>query len=86
MNTVMNLRVTRSVRDLIDNAANQLGKTRTDFVVESARNHAIDVLLDQRLFVLNAEQYAAFGEALEEPPLPNERLKQLMQKKPVWQT
>jgi uncharacterized protein (DUF1778 family) len=81
----MNLRVTSVVRDLIDNAASQLGKTRTDFIVESARNHAVDVLLDQRLFVLDAEQYAAFAEALVEPAPPNDRLKQLMRKKPIWQ-
>lgn len=85
LDAVMNLRVTRVVRDLIDDAASQLGKTRTDFIVESARNHAIDVLLDQRLFVLDAEQYSAFKDALDEPALPNERLKQLMRKKPVWQ-
>jgi uncharacterized protein (DUF1778 family) len=72
-------------RDLIDNAANILGKTRTDFIVESARKHAIDVLLDQRFFSLGTEQYANFIEALEATPAPNEKLRNLMQSKSPWQ-
>lgn len=83
--TVMNVRISQSVRDLIDNAASLLGKTRTDFIVETARTHAIDVLLDQRLFILNADQHAAFINALDNPPPPNEKLKQLMRRKAVWE-
>ena len=52
------------LRDLIDRAADVFGKTRTEFILESARTHAIDVLLDQRLFKLDDEQYAAFLHAL----------------------
>jgi uncharacterized protein (DUF1778 family) len=83
--TTINLRVSRMVRDLIDNAASLLGKTRTDFIVESARNHAIDVLLDQRLFNLESNQYEAFLKVLDEPPMPNDRLKRLMTSKAPWE-
>ncbi|MBP0652344.1 DUF1778 domain-containing protein, partial [Mycobacterium tuberculosis] len=49
----INLRIETNTRQLIDDAAAVLGKTRTEFMVESARRQAIDVLLDQRLFVLD---------------------------------
>lgn len=83
--TVINVRLPRTLRDLIDRAADALGKTRSEFILESARTHAIDVLLDQRLFTLNADQYEAFLRALDAPPAPNERLKQLLAGKAPWE-
>ena len=83
--TTINLRVSQSTRDLIDSAAAVAGKTRTEFMLESARLHAIDVLLDQRLFVLNAEQHEAFTAALDHPPLPNTALKALLSSKSPWE-
>ena len=83
--TVINLRVSRRVRDEIDSAASLLGKTRTDFIVESARKHAIDVLLDRRLFSLDGTQYAAFLKVLDAPAPPNARLKRLMASKSPWE-
>ena len=60
---VVNVRMSRQSRDLIDEAAEAIGKTRSEFIVESARTHAIDVLLDRRLFPLLAvEQYAVASE------------------------
>ena len=55
----INLRIETHTRQLIDDAAAVLGKTRTEFMIESARKLAIDVLLDQRLFVLDPERYDA---------------------------
>ena len=50
---VINVRLPTKLRDLIDRAADIVGKTRSDFILESAQKHAIDVLLDQRLFSLD---------------------------------
>lgn len=83
--TTINLRVTQGTRELIDTAAAVVGKSRTEFMLESARQHAIDVLLDQRLFVLNAEQHDAFMNALDNPPLPNAELKKLLSSKSPWE-
>jgi uncharacterized protein (DUF1778 family) len=83
--TTINIRMETETRDLIDKAAAVLGKSRSDFMVESARQHAIDVLLDQRLFVLNSDQYDAFVKALDNPPAPNAKLKALMKRRPVWE-
>jgi uncharacterized protein (DUF1778 family) len=81
----INLRIEANTRQLIDDAAAILGKTRTEFMVESARRQAIDVLLDQRLFVLNSERYDAFMDALDNPPAPGPKLRSLLRRVPVWQ-
>jgi uncharacterized protein (DUF1778 family) len=81
---IINLRVPRQIRDLFDAAANVLGKTRTEFVVDSARKCAIDVLLDQRFFELNEKEWTVFAAILDNPPKPNEKLKRLMSKKAPW--
>lgn len=71
-------------RDLIDDAADMLGKTRTAFIIDSCRKQADDVLLDKRLFTLDANQYEAFLSALNETPKPNEKLKRLFAGKSPW--
>ena len=80
----INVRVSTMTRDLIDNAANILGKTRTDFIVESARKHAIDVMLDQRFFSLGTQAHDDFLAALDSPPASNAKLRKLMQSESPW--
>jgi uncharacterized protein (DUF1778 family) len=83
--TTINVRLTVKMRDLIDSAANLIGKTRSEFILESARQHAIDVLLDQRLFSLGEKEYEAFISALDKPPEPPERLRALFKEKAPWE-
>lgn len=66
----INLRVEAHTRQLIDAAAQVLGKTHTEFMVESARRRAIHVLLDQRLLALDDARHDAFVQALDTPPPP----------------
>ena len=81
----INLRIEANTRQLIDDAAAILGKTRTEFMIDSARRQAIDVLLDQRLFVLDADRYDAFLHALDNPPAPGPKLRSLLSRVPAWQ-
>jgi Uncharacterized protein conserved in bacteria len=81
----INLRIEAHTRQLIDDAAAILGKTRTEFMIESARRQAVDVLLDQRLFVLDSERYDAFMHALDNPPAPGPKLRSLLRRVPAWQ-
>lgn len=81
----INLRTPKPIKDLIDRAAKVVGKTRTEFVLESARKSAEDVLLDQRLFMLDDQQYEAFMSILKEPPAPTEKLKKLLATKSPWE-
>jgi len=80
----INLRIDPQVRQLIDDAAAILGKTRTEFMVEAARRQAIDVLLDQRLFELDPDRFGAFIHALDNPPAPGSKLRQLLGRTPAW--
>jgi uncharacterized protein (DUF1778 family) len=80
----INLRIEANTRQIIDDAAFVLGKTRTEFMIESARRQAIDVLLDQRLFVLDSDRYDAFVEALDNPPAPGPKLRALLRRVPAW--
>jgi uncharacterized protein (DUF1778 family) len=80
----INLRIERQIRQIIDDAAAVLDKTRTEFMIESARKVAIDVLLDQRLFVLDPERYDAFVHALDNPPAPGSKLRSLLRRTPAW--
>jgi len=82
----INLRIEAQTRRLIDDAAAVLGKTRTEFMIESAREAAIDVLLDQRLFALDPERYDAFVHALDNPPAPGPKLRALLHRAPAWGT
>jgi uncharacterized protein (DUF1778 family) len=81
----INLRIDAHTRHIIDDAAAILGKTRTEFMIESARREAIDVLLDQRLFVFDPERYDAFMHALDNPPAPGPKLRALLRRVPAWQ-
>ena len=82
---VINVRLPTKLRDLIDRAAAVVGKTRSDFILESARKHAVDVLLDQRLFSLDPKQYEEFLRVLDQAPEPNARLKQLLASRSPWE-
>ena len=81
----INVRVPIKTRDLIDSAAAAVGKTRTEFILESARQHAIDVLLDQRLVSLGEDEFEMFLDALDRPPLPSARLRDLFEQKSPWE-
>lgn len=80
----INLRIEPKTRRLIDEAAALLGKTRTEFMIETARRQAIDVLLDQRLFALDPARFDAFAAALDDPPPPGPKLRALLRRAPAW--
>lgn len=81
----INLRALDSQRDLIDRAAKALGKNRSDFMLETACREAEHVLLDQRLFALDPDAFAAFDHALTAPVKDNPALRKLMRLKAPWE-
>lgn len=80
----LNVRVKPEDRNLIDRAARLLGKSRTDFLLESARRAAQDALLDQTLFRVSPKVYAEFIGRLDAPPAPNEKLRRTMATPAPW--
>jgi len=81
---VINIRLPRATLAMIDRAADVLGKSRTEFLLDVARSTAINTLLDQRLFQLDADSYNAFVTSLDDPPVVNVKLKQLLASSPPW--
>lgn len=80
----ISMRIPVRTRDLIDTAAAVEGKSRSEFMIESARLHAVDVLLDQRVFTLDSDQSAALVDVLANPPRPTQALRKLMSAKAPW--
>jgi uncharacterized protein (DUF1778 family) len=81
----INLRADELKRSLIDRAAQKLGKNRSEFMLEAACREATSVLLDQRLFVIDAQAYKRFTAALDKPPAENRRLRRLLRTKAAWE-
>lgn len=80
----INLRASRHQRSLIDQAAEALGKSRSDFMLEASCREAESVLLDRRYFALDAEAFDAFTTMLDQPPATNPRLHRLLTEKAPW--
>ncbi|MDT7934079.1 MAG: DUF1778 domain-containing protein [Sphingomonadaceae bacterium] len=79
-----NIRVPAETKRLVESAAAARGQTVSEFVIDSARERANEVLLDRTLIVLADEQYAAFVAALDNPPPPTDQLTQLLRTEPSW--
>jgi uncharacterized protein (DUF1778 family) len=82
--TNIHIRAHADIRDLIDQAAEALGRTRSEFVLDTAKREAEEVLRDQRVFQLDAEAFDAFLNELDRPPAQNPRLHELMSRKAPW--
>jgi uncharacterized protein (DUF1778 family) len=80
----LNIRIKPAERSLIDQAAQSLGKNRTDFILDAARRAAEEALLDRTVVNVTPEAYAAFLARLDAPPQPNERLRRTMQAPAPW--
>jgi len=81
----INIRATQSQRDLIDRAASVMGKSRSDFMLETACRAAEDILLDRTYFVLDPESFDQLAELLENPPEPPEGLRAFLAHKAPWE-
>ena len=83
-NAAINLRALPEQRDLIDHAADLLGKNRSDFMLEAACDKARAVILDQVFFSLDADQFRQFTQLLDAPHEANQGLERLMAVSPPW--
>lgn len=82
----INIRVPPGQRDTIDRAAKALGKSRSAFILETASAAAEDVLLNQRHFELEREQWERLAAALDAPPQPSALLRRLLATPAPWET
>ncbi len=80
----INIRAKARQRDLIDQAAERLGRSRSDFMLEAACREAEDVLLDQTFFTVDAGTFAKFQALLDRPLPPTDKLRRLLKTKAPW--
>ena len=64
----INLRGSRKQKALIDHAAQTLGRSRSDFMLDTACRESEAVLLDRRYFALSEATFKRFTAMLDRPP------------------
>ena len=82
----ISMRAQKRQLDVIDHAAEVLGKNRTSFMLETAVREAEMVLLDKRLFVVDDATYDRFMERLDASPARNPKLRALLKRQAPWET
>jgi uncharacterized protein (DUF1778 family) len=80
----INLRVSRKQKALIHLAANALGRSRSQFILEAVCREAESVLLDRRFFLLPEDKFKRFTAMLDNPPKGNPRMARLFRTKAPW--
>ena len=80
----INLRASQRQKLLIDRAAQALGRSRSDFMIDTACREAESILLDRRYFSLSEDEFKQFAAMLDCPPRDNPRLRRLLQTKAPW--
>lgn len=80
----INIRAKPNQRALIDRAAQLQGKSRSEFMLESAYQKAQDVLLDRCFFGLDEIKFKQFLALLDAPPTQNQKLNALLKTKSPW--
>lgn len=82
----LNIRIQPELRGLIDRAAELMGKTRTDFMLDASRKAAEETLLDRTLFTAGEQAYGEFLARLDAPPRPSDCLRRTMTTPAPWET
>lgn len=72
--------------DLIDRAADLLGKTRSDFILETVCERAQAVLLDHLFGNVGSDKFEQFTAMLDAPLTSNPGLERLMSVTPPWRS
>jgi uncharacterized protein (DUF1778 family) len=80
----INIRAKAKQRDLIDQAASRLGRSRSDFMLEAACREAEEVLLEQAFFSVDTDTFAKFQALLDQPLPPTDKLRRLLKTKAPW--
>lgn len=81
----INIRARAQQRDLIDQVAARLGRSRSEFMLEAACRNAEDVLLDQVFFTGDHGTFAEFQALLEQPLPATDKVRRLLQTKAPWE-
>lgn len=80
----ISIRAKKRQRDLIDQAAEHLGRSRSDFMLEASCREAQDVLLDRTFFTVDAKTFDWFHDKVAKPLPPTDALRRLLLTKAPW--
>jgi uncharacterized protein (DUF1778 family) len=80
----ISIRAKARQRDLIDQAAERQGRSRSDFMLAASCREAEDVLLDQTFFIVSAETFKNFQKMLTTPLPPTDKLRRLLKTEAPW--
>lgn len=80
----INIRAKAQQRDLIDQAAERLGRSRSDFMLEAACRKAENVLLDQAFFTVDTSTFQTLQALLVQPLPKSNKLRRLLKTKAPW--
>jgi len=79
MNTAKNeritARVTEQVKDTLSTAADLMGATLNQFLIQAALEKAENIIEKEKVIYLSNKDAEVFFRALEKPPEPNQKLK-----------
>jgi len=84
MTIATQMRISEAHRAVIDKAASVSGKSRTEFMVSASLKEAEQVLYDQRIFVLDGDEFDKFMDFLDAPAQANEKLKDFLAQERLW--
>jgi len=82
----LDLRLSPEAKRVLNEAARASHRSVSEFVLESALARAQEALPDRQHFGLDADRWTAFLAALDAPPRPMPRLKQLLNEPSVFET
>lgn len=80
----LGLRATPEQEAVLRRAAEVAHKSLTEFILDSACQAAEQTLLDQRLFLVEGEQYQTLLELLDRPAQDSEGLRDLLSRRAPW--
>lgn len=84
-NEKINLRASQKQKGPIDRAAKAMGKSRSDFMLETICREVEMVLLDRRHFALSQDAFKRFTAMLDTPPTSNPKLRHLLKSRAPWE-
>jgi len=84
-NGVIQIRAPAGTKAMLGRAANLRGEDLSEFVLGSALRQAQETILEQRIFLLDADAHQKFLDMLEAPDRPSEKLRARMVQRPIWE-
>jgi uncharacterized protein (DUF1778 family) len=82
---LIQIRASAATKAILNRAAALRGQKLSEFMIESARARAEEIILDQRLFALDDDAYKEFLAMLDAPAKPDKVLRARMKRKPAWE-